>query len=128
MLFIAGVLSCFTVREHNTVPTLILKKRNKMQKKTKRRPNTSKQKTKITTKKIYILYFNIKIPELNTIFQTVSIQEIILENSTVLAAVHISSFGLLYNAFWSNNNSVYLNNIKFHYINNLKRILKKLGF
>lgn len=127
MLFIAGVLSCFTVREHNTVPTLILKKRNKMQKKTKRRPNTSKQKTKITTKKsIYCTSISKYLS--STIFQTVSIQEIILENSTVLALVHISSFGLLYNAFWSNNNSVYLNNIKFHYINNLKRILKKLGF
>jgi len=47
------------------------------------------------------------IPKHNTIFQTISIQETILENSTILATVHISSWftlsHLLCNAFWENN-------------------------
>ncbi len=68
--------------QHCPHPYLKEKKLN-----TKRRRKTPKQKTKITTKKS--IYFNIKIPEQNTIFQIISIQEIILENSTILAAVHM---------------------------------------
>lgn len=99
MLFTAAVQG-FTVKEPHTAPTLILQKENKIQ-----RPR--KEQIFVNYYKIKSIYFIIKIPEHNTIFQNISIQETILENSTIFATVRISSWftisHLLCNAFWENN-------------------------